>query len=98
LIHPLNLITIVTPTVERTDPSGVDFGWVMQTTFVLTIVVGAPIVGILALGQDLPTWGSRVAFAVRIGAIVWIATALAVYGYARHQQDVGDSDGTEDTD
>jgi uroporphyrinogen-III synthase len=30
----------VSPSVERTDPEGVDFGWVMQVTFVATIVGG----------------------------------------------------------
>jgi hypothetical protein len=93
LIPALTVVPPVTPTVEHTDPEGVDFGWVMQTTFVLTIVVGAPTVAILALGQDLPTWGSRVAFAVRIGAVVWIATALAVYGYARRRENGGTDDG-----
>jgi hypothetical protein len=58
----------------------------MQATFVLSIVVGAPVVAVLALGQDLPTWSGRVAFAVRVGAVVWITTALAVYGYARREQ------------
>jgi hypothetical protein len=77
----------VSPSVERTDPDGVDFGWVMQTTFVVSIVIGAPLVATLALGQDLPTWGDRVGFAVRVGAIVWILTALAVYGYARRRRE-----------
>jgi hypothetical protein len=95
LIPTVAVTGVVTPTVERTDPSGVDFGWVMQTTFVLTIVVGAPIVAILALGQDLPTWSSRVAFAVRVGAVVWITTALAVYGYARHQERSAEADDTD---
>jgi hypothetical protein len=71
------------PEVTRTDPEGVDFGWVMQTTFVLTIVVGAPLVGLLAGGQSLPTWGARATFAVRVGAVVWLLTAAAVFLYAR---------------
>jgi hypothetical protein len=68
---------------EETDPDGVDYGWVMQTTFVLTIVVGAPVVAGLSLFYTLPTWESRVSFAVRVGAIVWLLTALAAYWYAR---------------
>ena len=68
---------------DRTDPEGVDFGWVMQTTFVLTIAFGAPVVAGLSLFYELPTWASRVSFAVRVGAIVWILTALAAYWYAR---------------
>ncbi|GAA0678224.1 DUF5822 domain-containing protein [Natronoarchaeum mannanilyticum] len=69
--------------VERTDPDGVDFGWVMQTTFVATIVVGAPVVAALSIPVSLPTWGARLSFAVRVGALVWILVALSVYAYAK---------------
>lgn len=69
--------------VEATDPEGVDYGWVMQTTFVLTVLVGAPAVGLLSIGRALPTWTERAVFAVRVGALVWIVVAGAVYGYAR---------------
>jgi len=69
--------------VEATDPEGVDYGWVMQTTFVLTVLVGAPAVGLLSIGRTLPTWTERAVFAVRVGALVWIVVAVAVYGYAR---------------
>ncbi|SEW29698.1 DUF5822 domain-containing protein [Halobacterium jilantaiense] len=71
---------------ERTDPEGVDYGWVMQTTFVATIVVGAPTVAVLSTFTTLPTWASRVSFAVRVGAVVWFLTALATFLYARRQQ------------
>ena len=67
---------------EETDPEGVDYGWVMQTTFVVTIVVGAPVVAALSLFYTLPTWEARVSFAVRVGAIVWFVTAVATYWYA----------------
>ncbi|GAB3027177.1 DUF5822 domain-containing protein [Natronobiforma cellulositropha] len=70
--------------VETTDPEGVDYGWVMQTTFVLTIVVGAPIVALLSVNADLPTWGARAEFAIRVGAVVWILTALSVFAYAKY--------------
>jgi len=70
--------------VASTDPDGVDYGWVMQTTFVLAIVVGAPVVGLLSLVTPLPTWDARAAFAVRVGAVVWVTVTLGVYGYARH--------------
>lgn len=69
--------------VERTDPDGVDFGWVMQVTFVLGILVGAPLVAVLSLSRPLPTWETRVLFAVRVGALVWLVTAVGVYAYAR---------------
>jgi hypothetical protein len=69
--------------VETSDPEGVDYGWVMQVTFVCTIVVGAPLVAVLSTGTALDSWNARVSFAVRVGAVVWILVALAVYGYAR---------------
>ena len=69
--------------VESTDPEGVDYGWVMQVTFVLTIVIGAPLVAALSATTTLPTWAARVGFAVRVGAIVWLVTAVCVGLYAR---------------
>ncbi len=69
--------------VERSDPEGVDYGWVMQVTFVVTIAVGAPLVAALSTLVTLPTWGARAAFAVRVGAVVWFLTAVGVYVYAR---------------
>jgi hypothetical protein len=71
--------------VERTDPDGVDFGWVMQVTFVTTIVAGAPLVAILSTTTTLSTWGARAAFAVRVGALVWFVTAVLAYAYARRR-------------
>ena len=73
--------------VETHDPDGIDYGWVMQTTFVLTIVVGAPLVGLLAVTRPLPTWTARAAFAVRVGAAVWFATSVAVFLYAKYADD-----------
>ncbi|MEF8808372.1 MULTISPECIES: DUF5822 domain-containing protein [Natronomonas] len=69
--------------VETTDPEGVDYGWVMQTTFVLTIVVGAPVIALLSIFVTLPTWGQRVEFAVRVGAVVWLCIGVPVFLYAR---------------
>jgi hypothetical protein len=77
--------------VERTEPDGVDYGWVMQTTFVLTVLLGAPLVAALSAAADLPTWGTRVAFAVRVGAVVWLLTAGPVFLYAR-RTGAGDGD------
>lgn len=73
----------MTTPVETTDPDGVDYGWVMQMTFVLTIVVGAPVVALLSTTAQLPTWGDRVEFAIRVGAVIWIVVALSVYAFAR---------------
>lgn len=69
---------------ERVDrPDGVDFGWVMQVTFLVTVVVGAPAVALLGTQVALPDWGARVSFAVRVGAVVWLVTGVTVYAYAR---------------
>ncbi len=72
--------------VETTDPGGIDYTWVMQVTFVTTILVGAPAVALLSLSVDLPTWEAKAGFAARVGALLWFVTAVAVYGYARRQQ------------
>ncbi|MEF8840913.1 MAG: DUF5822 domain-containing protein [Haloarculaceae archaeon] len=79
--------------VETTDPEGVDYGWVMQTTFVLTIVLGAPIVTVLSAGTVLPTWSARATFALRVGAVVWMLTAVGVFLYARRHAEDGDENG-----
>ncbi len=71
------------PTRVETDPDGLDLAWVMQVTFVLTIAIGAPLVAGLSLLWQLPTWNARVLFAVRVGALVWLLTAVGVYCYAR---------------
>ncbi|MFC7007860.1 DUF5822 domain-containing protein [Halalkalicoccus salilacus] len=71
--------------VESHDPEGIDYGWIMQVTFVVTILVGAPLVAVLSTGTTLPTWGARVEFAIRVGAVVWVLVALSVYVYARRR-------------
>lgn len=73
----------MTPEVETTEPDGVDYGWVMQMTFVTTIIVGAPVVAALSLFVTLPTWSDRALFAVSVGSALWFVTAIALYGYAR---------------
>ncbi|WP_049921130.1 DUF5822 domain-containing protein [Halopiger djelfimassiliensis] len=72
--------------VETTSPDGVDYGWVMQVTFVVTILVGAPVVAMLSLTTELSTWGARAEFAVRIGAVVWLLVSLSVFAYAKRRQ------------
>ncbi|MFB6104315.1 MAG: DUF5822 domain-containing protein [Halobacteriaceae archaeon] len=75
------------PSVTEITPDGIDYGWVMQVTFVATIVVGAPIVAIASLFvPTLTSWGARAAFAVRVGAVVWFVTAVLTYWYARRAQ------------
>jgi hypothetical protein len=82
--------------VETADPEGVDYGWVMQVTFVVTILVGSPVVALASTTTTLPTWGARAEFAIRVGAVVWLLTAVAVFAYARRRESTasGDDDGT----
>ncbi|WP_312908152.1 DUF5822 domain-containing protein [Natronosalvus caseinilyticus] len=72
--------------VETSSPEGVDYGWVMQVTFVTTIVVGAPLVALASTTVDLPTWNARAEFAIRVGAVIWVLTALTVFAYAKRVQ------------
>lgn len=86
--------------VEQVEVEGVDYGWVMQTTFVVTILVGAPVVAVLSTFVTLESWGARAAFAVRVGAPIWFLTAVAVAVYARRTE-AGDGysnpdDGTDE--
>ncbi|RNJ26785.1 DUF5822 domain-containing protein [Halosegnis longus] len=73
--------------VETYETDGVDFGWVMQVTFVTTIVVGAPVVALASLFFTLSSWGAWAEFAIRVGALVWFVTATCVYVYARRHVD-----------
>ena len=83
--------------VERAEYEGIDYGWVMQTTFVVTILVGAPVVAALSAFVTLDSWPARAAFAVRVGAPIWFVTAVAVAVYAR-RTDAGDGGVTEADD
>ncbi len=75
--------------VAKTDPEGVDFGWVMQVTFVVTIIVGAPLVAVLSTTVELTTWGARANFAIRAGAPIWLTTNVAAFLYARYNREEG---------
>ena len=68
----------------------------MQTTFVVTILVGAPVVAVASSFVTLDTWGARAVFAVRVGAPIWFLTAITVAIYARRTEaGDGGSDVTE---
>lgn len=75
------------PEVTTTDPEGVDYGWVMQVTFLASLAAGVPIVVVLSIPFSLPTWTARAMFVVRVGAVVWFTTAVLVYLYARRRDD-----------
>ena len=61
----------------------------MQVTFVVTILLGAPVVALASTTVTLPTWGARVGFVLRVGAVVWIVVAVGVFLYAK-RTDAGD--------
>lgn len=72
------------PDVTRHDPNGVDYGWVMQMTFITTILIGVPLVALGSLFvSGLGTWRERAEFAIRVGALIWFGTAILTYWYAR---------------
>lgn len=71
--------------VERFDPPGIDYAWIMQVTFVTTILIGAPVVALASTRVALPTWGERAQFAIGIGAVVWFVVALVVFAVARRR-------------
>lgn len=77
----------MTPEVTRTESDGIDYGWVMQVTFITSIVVGVPTVTLFSAFATLETWPERARFAVGIGAIVWFVIAVGVYFYARQKAD-----------
>lgn len=68
--------------VERYDPPGVDYAWIMQVTFVMTILIGAPVVTLASTRATLTTWSDRARFAIGIGAMVWFVVALVVFAFA----------------
>lgn len=86
------LQSAVSGTVRHTNPEGIDYGWVMQVTFIITILVGVPIVAILSLFVSVPTWSDRAAFAIQAGAPVWFFTALLVFFYERRRVRLTDSE------
>ncbi|MFD1515069.1 DUF5822 domain-containing protein [Halomarina rubra] len=60
----------------------------MQTTFVVAIAVGAPLVALASLFvPSLGTWAARAEFAIRVGAVLWVVIALSVFLYARSRVD-----------
>ncbi len=71
--------------VERYDPDGIDYAWVMQVTFIMTIVVGVPVVTLASTQATLPTWTDRARFAVGIGAAIWFIIALTAFAFARRR-------------
>lgn len=76
----------MTPEVTRTNPQDIDYGWIMQVTFVTSIVIGAPLVALLSVPVTLDTWTERVQFVVAIGSMVWFAVAIVVSLYARQNR------------
>jgi hypothetical protein len=84
--------------VAKTNPEGVDFGWVMQVTFVVTILVGAPLVALLSTTVELSTWGARANFAIRVGAPIWLTTNVAAFLYAKYRREETDGDDDGETE
>lgn len=60
----------------------VDYEWVLEMTFIVTVVVGVPIIALASLLVDLPTWRARITYATTVAAAVWLLTAVVLFGYA----------------
>ena len=58
---------------------GVDTEHVMNLTFVLTLLLGVPMVVVLSLFVPLDGWNEIISFVVRVGAGIWFLTAVALY-------------------
>lgn len=69
---------------EEYAPDGIDYGWILQITFILTILIGAPVTALLGIYVELPTWSDRAEFAIRVGAVIWFLTAVITYGYTKY--------------
>ena len=72
--------------VEQYEPAGIDYGWIMQVTFIVTIVLGAPLLALLSTVFSLPTWSDRLEFAIAFGALLWFCVAIIVYAIERSRQ------------
>ena len=46
-------------------------------------MISGRVVALLSTGADLPTWGDRLEFTVRVGSVVWLAIGLPTFLYAR---------------
>lgn len=66
--------------------NGVDHTYVMQLTFLITILAGVPLVVVLSLFVTLPTWTDRAAFVVRVGALLWLVTGTGLFLRERRRQ------------
>lgn len=71
---------------EEYTPDGIDYGWILQITFILTILIGAPITALLGIYVELPTWNDRAEFAIRVGAVIWFLTAVIILGYTKYNR------------
>lgn len=68
------------------SPDGIDYGWILQITFILTILIGAPVTAFLGIYVELPTWTDRAEFAIRVGAVIWFLTAVTILGYTKYNR------------
>ncbi|MFP4590466.1 MAG: DUF5822 domain-containing protein [Halobacteriales archaeon] len=70
---------------DGVDGPPVDHTRILQTTFVVTVLVGAPLVALSSLLVDLPTWRARAAFAGVVGGSIWLLTAIGLLVRSRRR-------------
>lgn len=63
----------------------VNYRWIMEVTFVVTVLVGVPLIAVASAFITLDDWATRVRFATTLAAIVWIGTAAGAYLVARRR-------------
>lgn len=61
------------------ETAAVDFGWILQMTFVVTVVAGVPLLALGSVFVSLPDWPSRAAYAGAGGGSLWLVTAVGLY-------------------
>lgn len=61
------------------EAAGVDHTRILQLTFAVTVILGAPALAIGSLFVELPTWSARAAYAGTFGGSLWLVTALVLY-------------------
>lgn len=61
----------------------VDYGYVLEVTFVLTVLVGAPVIALASLFVELDSWTARVVFATTLAGALWFVFAVVIYASVR---------------
>lgn len=67
------------------ERAAIDFRRLFELTFIITVIVGTPLIALSALFVELPDFETRVVYATTIAAAVWLVTAVVLYARARYE-------------